>query len=148
MKNIETIKNKDEVLAIIVRGDFNETGIHFFTPGDYSQQLAYMHHPTDHIIKPHVHNIVTRTVHKTNEVLVIKKGKLRCDFFDDDQNYLESIILQDGDIILLVSGGHGFKCLEEVEMYEIKQGPYAGDDDKIRFESNIEDNQLKFVTGE
>lgn len=127
-----------ETLAIIIPGDYQEDGIHFFTPDDYSQQLAYMHHQTGKLIKPHVHNIVHREVHYTQEVLVIRRGKLRVDFFDPEKNYLKSHILSAGDIILLSSGGHGFEVLEEVEMYEIKQGPYAGDADKTRFDYQVE----------
>lgn len=131
---IETIKNCDVVLAIIIRSEYREEGIHFLTPGEYSQQLAYMNHPAGKKIAAHVHNEVHRSIHITQEVLVIKKGRLRVDFYDEKQKYLESRILAAGDIILLVSGGHGFEVLEEVEMVEIKQGPYAGDNDKVRFE--------------
>jgi mannose-6-phosphate isomerase-like protein (cupin superfamily) len=67
-------------------------------------------------------------------VLFIKRGRLRVDFYDNDQKYLESRILQAGDVILLATGGHGFEVLEEIEMIEVKQGPYAGDDDKTRFD--------------
>ena len=83
---------------------------------------------------PHVHNEVRREVLYTKEVLVIKKGKLRCDFYSDDREYIKSIELFSGDVILLASGGHGFLCQEDTEMYEIKQGPYAGEKDKTRFE--------------
>ena len=55
------------------------------------------------------------------------------DFYDDDQHYLESRELVAGDVILLVTGGHGFEVLEELEMIEVKQGPFVGDHDKTRF---------------
>ena len=42
-------------------------------------------------------------------------------------------MLQGGDVILLAEGGHGFEMLEDSEMVEVKQGPYAGDGDKTRF---------------
>jgi len=130
---IETLTNGDQLLAVIVSHRFNEKGIHFFTPNHLSQQLAYMRHPPAKVIEPHVHNPVSRNVHYTQEVLFIKKGKLRVDFYNDDQQYLESRILEAGDVILLATGGHGFEMLEEVEMVEVKQGPYAGDQDKTRF---------------
>ena len=123
--------HNNELLAIIVASTFNKEGIHFFTPNDFSQQLAYMKHPTDKIIDPHVHNPVKREVHYTQEVLFIRKGKLRVDFYDEE--YIKSHILESGDVILLIKGGHGFKVLEDVEMFEVKQGPYAGDKDKTRF---------------
>ena len=131
---IETLKQGEQLLAVIVSRDFHEPGIHFFTPNDLSQQLAFMRHPAGRVIDPHVHNPVRRTVQYTQEVLFIKKGKLRVDFYDDSQSYIESRILQGGDVILLATGGHGFEVLEEVEMVEVKQGPYAGDQDKTRFQ--------------
>ncbi len=137
---VEELKHQGELLALIVRNDFNEPGISFFTPDELSQQLAYMRHPQGKSIKPHVHNPVPREVSYTQEVLFIKKGKLRVDFYDSKQNYLESRVLEPGDVILLAQGGHGFEMLEEVEMIEVKQGPYAGDSDKTRF-SGISDKQ-------
>lgn len=135
---IEEIKFKNELLAIIVNNNFSKEGISFFTPDDFSQQLAYMKHPKGKNIQPHVHNSVKREVHYTKEVLFIKKGKLRVDFYDDNQNYLESRILSNGDVILLSTGGHGFSALEDLEMFEVKQGPYAGELDKTRFEGVAE----------
>ena len=134
---IAEIKHNGEIMAIILRKDFDQPGIHFFTPDSFSQQLAYMHHPAGKIIEAHVHNRVVREVHYTLEVLFIRRGKVRVNFFDNDQKYLESRILEAGDVILLATGGHGFEVLEELEMYEVKQGPYAGDGDKTRFEGNL-----------
>lgn len=141
---VESVVNKGIELAIIIRNDYHEQGIHFLTQDDYSQQLAYMSHPVGKKIEAHVHNSVKRSIHITQEVLVIKKGKLRVDFYDNTQIYLESRILREGDIILLVSGGHGFEVLADVEMVEIKQGPYAGDADKTRF-SGVKERELRII---
>lgn len=128
------IDDEKKVYAVIIRDSYDKTGVTFVTPDDYSQQLAYMHHPAGHIILPHIHNTVKREIMYTKEVLVIKEGKLRCDFYTNDKNYLKSCIVSKGDIILLTDGGHGFECIEETKMVEIKQGPYAGNNDKVRFE--------------
>lgn len=141
-KAVEQIEHHGKLLAIIVKSDFDKPGINFFTPNEFSQQLAFMHHPAGKSIVPHLHNSVKREVHFTKEVLVIRKGKLRVDFFDDHKNYLQSRILEAGDVILLSEGGHGFEVLDELEMFEVKQGPYAGENDKTRFEAEIRD--LKF----
>jgi len=130
---IEKIKFNSEIIAIIVRKNFRKPGIHFFTPNEYSQQLAFMSHPFGKEIQPHVHKKVQREVHYTQETLFIRKGKLQVDFYTDETEYLESRILESGDVILLIKGGHGFKVLEDLEMFEVKQGPYAGDEDKIKF---------------
>lgn len=141
MSKLQLIKKKDKLLAILIKNNYNCEGVEFLTPNEYSQQLAYMHHPAGKIIDAHIHNLVHRNVAFTQEVLFIKKGKLRIDFYDDYKDYLESRILEAGDTILLTSGGHGFKVLEEVEMIEVKQGPYSGDADKTRFES-ISDGEV------
>lgn len=130
---VEYITNNQDVLAIILRGDYCSEGISFFTPDDFSQQLAYMQHPRGRLIEPHQHNIVPRSITYTQEVLIIKRGKLRVDFYGPDKVYLQSRILSGGDIILLASGGHGFEVLEDIEMVEVKQGPYTGEGDKTRF---------------
>lgn len=130
---MENVYNGEELLAIIIRKDFSADGVRFFTPDNFSQQLAYMSHAVGKVIDPHIHNPVPREVKYTQEVLVIKSGQLRVDFYDDDCSYLESRTIDAGDVILLASGGHGFEVLEEIEMIEIKQGPYAGDQDKTRF---------------
>jgi mannose-6-phosphate isomerase-like protein (cupin superfamily) len=135
------------VFAIIVRASYSKDGVNFFTPPEFSQQLAYMSHPSGKIIEPHVHNPVSREVQYTLEALFIRKGRLRVDFYDDARNYRESRELLSGDVILLASGGHGFEVLEDVEMIEVKQGPYAGDSDKTRFEAkNLAVREL-FVRG-
>jgi len=143
---LEQITHHNQLLALIVSHRFNQPGIHFFTPNELSQQLAYMHHPTGKLIPPHVHNPVPREVIYTKEVLFIKSGKLRVDFYTDQQQYLESRILEAGDTILLVMGGHGFDVLEEVEMLEVKQGPYVGEQDKTRFQG-ITSEQAKVIPG-
>jgi mannose-6-phosphate isomerase-like protein (cupin superfamily) len=143
---MEQIIYEENLLAIIISARFNQPGIHFFTPDELSQQLAYMSHPTGRIIPPHVHNPVVREVQFTQEALFIRKGKLRVDFYSSQQLYIDSRILEAGDVILLITGGHGFEVLESLEMIEIKQGPYVGEQDKTRF-VGITAEQARIVTG-
>jgi hypothetical protein len=130
---VQRIEDGDLLLAIIVRANYCRNGIEFFTPENFSQQLALMCRPTGYRITPHVHNEVRREVIYTQEVLFVRKGVVRVDFYDASRNYLESRVLVAGDTILLASGGHGFEVLEEAEMIEVKQGPYAGEKDKSLF---------------
>ena len=139
---LNKVINKGQTLAIILRTTYKEKGINFFTPNEFSQQLAYMNRPSGYEIQPHVHNAVQREVQFTKEVLFIKSGKVRVDFYDNEKNYLESRILVSGDVILLAFGGHGFEMMEDSEIIEVKQGPYAGDADKTRFKS-ISNDKIK-----
>jgi hypothetical protein len=130
---LEEIHDGDLRLAIILRASYQAPGITFFTPSEFSQQLAYMNRTRGHIIPPHVHNPITREVQYTKEVLFVRRGRVRVDFYTDAKDYLTSRVLATGDVILLAFGGHGFEMLEDTEMIEVKQGPYAGDQDKTRF---------------
>lgn len=139
---IERITHNNVEFALIIRRSYTHAGIEFFTPPDYSQQLGYMNRPAGYVIDPHVHNAVQRSVSFTKEVLFIRSGKVRVDFYSEEKEYIESRILESGDIILLAFGGHGFEMLEPTELIEVKQGPYAGDADKTRFDP-VDAAQLK-----
>lgn len=142
---IERITVNGRLLSVIIRVNFNKDGIEFFTPNEFSQQLAYMNRPKGYVIPPHVHNEVSREVTFTKETIFVKSGKVRIDFYDDDRTYLESRVLCSGDVVLLAYGGHGFEMIEPTEMIEVKQGPYVGEKDKTRFE-HIDAAKVKIVS--
>lgn len=130
---LETVSLGDKFCAMILRRDFRADGIEFFTRSTDTLQLGYMRREKGYEIRPHIHRSVPRQVEFTNEVLLIRSGRVKVNFYDDDQAYQDSVILDQGDIILLAECGHGFEMLEESEMVEVKQGPYAGEADKRRF---------------
>ncbi len=130
---IKYIIHNEKTLAIIIKRDYCKDGIEFFTPNEFSQQLAQMGYKKGKVIDAHVHNSVKREVYFTKEVLIVKKGKLRVDFYTEEKVYIKSNILDDGDVILLAYGGHGFEVLEDCEVVEVKQGPYVEEQDKVRF---------------
>lgn len=101
-----------------------------------------MRHPKNVVIKAHVHNVIKREISVTQEVLILKKGQMRLDLYSNDKEYIESVVMNSGDIVFLASGGHGIKCLDEVEVIEVKQGPYLGEADKVRF-PGISDFEVK-----
>ena len=129
----EEIVLDGQLCAVILPANFDEPGIQFFTSNELSQQLASMSYTTGKVIPAHTHNPVHREVSHTQEALFIRKGKVRVDFYTPEREYRKSRVLRAGDVILLISGGHGFEVLEDVNMVEIKQGPYVGDADKTRF---------------
>lgn len=132
--DIEYIYNEGELICTILRKDFRNDKINFFTPDTLSQQLGYLPHKKGDIIKAHKHKINKREVLYTQEVLFIKKGKVKVNLYDNRNIFIGSVILENNDIILLCSGGHGFEILEDTAIIEVKHGPYVGVDDKERFE--------------
>ena len=140
---VEKIYHKKKLYALIVRARFRKKkGISFFTPNDTNQQFGYMKHNKGHIIKPHKHKKRLTKIFYTTEVIIILKGTLRVDFYDQKQKYLFSKIIKEKEIIMLVHGGHGFKVLKNVEMIEVKQGPYNLIKDKKKFDE-IDEKKIR-----
>ncbi len=131
---IEIMYVGESICGLVIRNKYKKQGIEFFTTQSDTLQLGYMSRPKNYKILPHIHKKVLRTVEYTNEVLFIKSGRVRVNFYDDDKKFITSTDLEMGDVILLTMHGHGFEMLEDAEIIEVKQGPYVGENDKIRFE--------------
>ncbi len=141
---IEKVLYKNKLFALIVRRQFRKkSGINFFTSKEATQQFGFMKHKKNHIVKPHKHNKRLTKILRTTEVILLLKGTLRVDFYNDKNKYLFSKIINEGDIIMLVYGGHGFKILKDAEMIEVKQGPYSLASDKIKF-NTVDEKKIKF----
>jgi mannose-6-phosphate isomerase-like protein (cupin superfamily) len=133
MENIEKIMDKDKIYAIVLRKGFNMAGANFFTPSEFSQQLGMLIHEKGKIVERHRHKLVKREIFRTQEVLVLLEGKIKVDLYDDDTRLLKTVILNSGDSILLAQGGHRVQVMENAKIIEVKQGPYAGFDEKEYF---------------
>lgn len=131
---IEDVLHKKKILAKIIRANYkSKKGINFFTPNHFSSQVAYMSHKKGHVIQPHIHKKKLKKIYDTNEVLIILDGTLKVDFYNNKKKFISSKILKRNDIIILLSGGHGFKILKKCNFIEVKQGPYNLKKDKFKF---------------
>ena len=137
---VEEIRISGKLIALIIQSDALKEGVEFFTSSEMEQQAAKMKYKSGYSILPHTHNEVKREIRTTSEVLVIIKGKLRVDFYNLNQ-YFESRIVKSGDLVLLFGGSHGFKVIEDIEMIEVKQGPFLGEKDKVRF-SGVDESKV------
>jgi len=134
MSKLEQIKYKNKVLAMIIRSDISVKDSEFFSPTEYPFQLGVHIRKRGDEFVPHIHHLIERKINTTQEFLYIQKGKVEATFYDENKHLVSKTILNEGDSVLLVEGGHGFKILEESKIIEIKQGPYSGVEiDKIKF---------------
>lgn len=129
----ENIEINGHLLAIIIKGDHVPQKTEFLTPDTFKQQVGFIVYDKDKEIQPHIHHEMPRSLKGTSEVLILKKGKVRVDFYTQKKQYTESRELMPGDVLILVSGGHGFHFHEHSVFLEIKQGPYIGPQEKERF---------------
>ena len=86
---IKKIIHKNKLYALIIKETYQkEKGISFFTENDANQQIGYMNHPKNYFIKPHTHQKRETKIFITSEVIILQKGKLRVDFYDEKKSYL------------------------------------------------------------
>jgi hypothetical protein len=131
--HIKIVKHNSDTFAVVLKKEFTSNDIAFFTPKNYSQQLGYMNRKKGYTIAPHIHKLTKREIFHTQETLFIKSGKVKVNFYTEDKVFFDSLVLSEGDVLLLARGGHGFEMLEDTEIIEVKQGPYNDDTDKERF---------------
>jgi len=132
--SVEFYGDKSMPTAIVIRASEKVEGIKFYSPESYSQQLGLMTRPEGYVVPAHVHNLVERTIRHTQEVLLIRKGNCSVTLFDEKNVQASRITLEAGDVILLAHGGHEIIMNSECEILEVKQGPYAGANDKTQLE--------------
>ncbi|MCJ7611026.1 MAG: hypothetical protein MUP19_02090 [Candidatus Aminicenantes bacterium] len=130
---MKEIVKDGQIYASILKKGFDRPGANFFTPGEFSQQLGLLQHDRGKIVERHRHRLVKREIFRTQEVLVFLSGRVRVELYDDETQLLETVVLEAGDAILLARGGHRLEVLEPAKIIEVKQGPYAGFDDKEFF---------------
>ena len=135
---IDRIEHKGKVFALILRTDYDEDGVSFVTSKDEPIQLGVLNHRCGTKIKPHIHKNQPRTISEVQEVLHVDCGKVEAEFYERNGKKIGSTVLNSGDTILLICGGHGFNILEDSKIIEIKQGPYYGvEEDKQFLKVNV-----------
>ena len=135
MSFVEIIADRGKPLVYLLRADCMPDKTEFLTPDHLGQQIGLIVRSANDRIKPHIHLPVERRVHGTTECIVVRKGSCEIDIYSQAKQLIASRLLYTGDIALLVGGGHGFRMREDTVLFEVKQGPYVGVEDKERFEA-------------
>ena len=134
MKSVFRSKIEGSLLCEIIHSPFaSKTRYNFFTEPDADVQVAAMSHEDGYVVSPHIHRAYSRNLETTSEVLVIVEGCLEVTIFDVDKTLVAREDADQGSIIILYKGGHGFVAKGDLKMIEVKQGPFAGSSDKDRF---------------
>ena len=117
-----------EIIAIVVKRDFEKEGVNFVSKPDFPLQLGISSYRKGDTIKAHFHIEKEIRINKIQEVVHIKSGRTMVNLYDPNGKKFKSVELSDGDTIFFVAGGHGFEMLEDTKIVEVKQGPYFGKD--------------------
>jgi hypothetical protein len=63
---------------------------------------------------------------------VVQRGIVAVQLYSDEGDFLQEVILNPGDAIVLIHGVHAIRVIEDMQCISVKQGPFLGDEnDKI-----------------
>jgi hypothetical protein len=130
---VEHISWDGQPLSYLIRGNLKPEHTTFLTPPQFKQQVGFIVYGAGQEIPRHVHRPLARHLVGTSEVVIIRSGRCEVDIYNDNCELVATRVLETGDILLMISGGHGFRMLEDTILLEVKQGPYTGLDEKERF---------------
>ena len=133
MPLVEQITWNNKPLAYIIRAELDPSRTTFLTPPEFKQQVGYVVYPAGGEIHRHLHRNLERHLVGTSEVLIVRRGRCETDVYNDQRELVATRELHQGDLMLMVGGGHGFRMQEDTVFLEVKQGPYTGLDEKERF---------------
>lgn len=118
------------ILAYVIRGTVTQEKTVFPTPPELELQVGFVVYQAGGVIPPHRHAPIIRSINRTLEVIVVRKGRCEVDIYNDDREVIATRELSTGDLVIIVTGGHGFRMMEDTILLEVKQGPYFGLDEK------------------
>ena len=130
---MEIFDKNHNLIAIVHKDSDFRDGKTFYTDNNKDFQFGTFKLEQGEIIENHIHNSQKREINKTSEAIVVIKGSLKIMLFDNEKNFIDAVIINTNDAILLFEGGHGIEVIEESKFIEFKQGPYIEDMDKKHF---------------
>ncbi len=124
---ITEIKLDNKVFARIIPSSDWSSGLSFFSEdNDFIQVGAWCYEKGKKLLA-HIHNHAERLITHTQEVLYIKKGSIKASIYNAEGDFLEALVVNEGDTLILLHGGHGYEILENgTQVLEVKNGPYLG----------------------
>lgn len=129
----EEIVWEGKLLAYIVRAGLLPEKTIFLTPSHLTQQVGFVVYPGGAAIERHFHKPLKREITGTSEVIIVKKGRCELDVYNHHRELVATRELKEGDLMLMIDGGHGFRMTQDTVLLEVKQGPYTGMDEKEKF---------------
>jgi len=130
MAELIEVKEGELVLARFVPARLAwQSGLNFFSNDIDYQQVGTWRYDEGKKLLAHSHNEVARDVMWTQEVLYIRRGRIKAQIYDTKDIKIIEIEAGEGDIIILIRGGHGYEILQDdTQVLEVKNGPYLGAD--------------------
>jgi len=130
---LRIVDKNNKLLAFYIEFDSSSEEKNFITDHSLEFQVATFNLTKNTEILRHYHPEQKREIKGTSEVLIVQDGSLTIDIYSEDKQLVKSLKLKKGDMVNMVSGGHGIKINDDCKFIEVKQGPYSDTADKVRF---------------
>ncbi len=134
MIKIYSRSNKGQLLHILYKRNDFDNRQDLVDPKEFLQ-VASLVLNKNQTFNAHKHLFKSTKNNKiiAQESWVVISGKIKVDYFDLNDLFIESYTLEEGDCTITLYGGHNYTSLtENTLVYEFKTGPYDGQSkDKI-----------------
>ena len=118
-------------IAIIIKANDVVSSTTFFSDPLDELQLGLIATNQLRGIPKHKHLSYERKLNQTSEFLLIRNGSCKINLWGTLDEDVQSFVLNKGDGILLLGGIHSIDSQsDQLQILEVKQGPYAGSLDK------------------
>jgi len=125
-KQIQEIKDKKKIIAIIYYNTLKVDGVRFPTPRSYSLQIGIHNQKKDRFVPAHYHPHLKYNITKTLEFIYVVKGRIDIELFNRKWKKIKKVMLKKGDSVLFTDSGHSVKIYKHTRLIEVKQGPFSG----------------------
>jgi len=123
---METIEKNGVCYAILHRKNDWKEGLDFLTPDKIFCQVGTWWYQKGKRLNSHRHIYNERLNTLTQECVIVLAGSMRADLYDSDDRVFHSEVLESGDMMIMVEGGHGYEILEShTKIVECKNGPFV-----------------------
>lgn len=133
MQEPEIIEHGTSRFAILIHPTYAPPESSFMTDPEDTLQVGHIVYPAGGEVQRHRHVPIPRHVENTQEVILVRRGCCCVDFYGEGSQPVCTRELHEGDVLVLLEGGHGFRMQSDTILLEIKQGPYVGQTEKVRF---------------
>ena len=132
---MKKIEHNGKIIAIIYKDDDWVEGLNFITPDSLFVQVGSWWYQKGKKLESHIHNEFDRVSTRTQEMTYVKSGSMKVTLYDEEMQYFDEFILEEGDLAVFAYGGHGYEILEDnTKIIESKNGPFVDvETDKTKF---------------
>ena len=133
---MRVIYDGETALAVVHKKNDWKQGLDFLTENESFVQVGTWWYNKGRRLAMHSHKEYTREANLTQEIVFVVSGSMIANILNSSLELIESVVLSQGDLAIMLDGAHGYEILEDdTKIVEAKNGPFVSvEKDKVKYE--------------